>query len=186
MTMTNDYGPQSPLGDASVHYREKKNSNGGIVDNVEMGQLEIYPAGYSQPSRRDGGNRQKAHEKVYERAVQLGTHEELYPLKGECHNVVLVPEPDNPYDANAVRVVLQGTAGTPLEDVGGKELGYIPKRISALISRNIDRISRGKIMKVRSGFHNKYYTTKVAFLYGPREFQSSEEKDLTRFSDLFE
>lgn len=173
----------SPLGGLSKHYLEKSVSKKSIIDDPDLGQLKVYPAGYSQPSKIDSINRQITHESLFEIATKLNTEKELFPFIHHEHNILLVSEPDNIYDANAIRIIIVSPKDSILSKLNGKELGYIPKCVSYAISHNIDLISSGSIFKVRTGFYKKYYTTKVVFQYGNKTFSKDVQEDLKRFSD---
>ena len=63
----------------------------------------------------------------------------------------LVREPDNPYDANAVRVEWRGVM-----------LGYVPRRDNAAVARQLDR---GTVLEARvAGLHeNRNRSVRVEF-----------------------
>lgn len=53
---------------------------------------------------------------------------EAWPALRPGEPLALVREPDNPYDANAVRV-----------EWHGRKLGYVPQRDNAAVARHLDR-----------------------------------------------
>lgn len=53
---------------------------------------------------------------------------EAWPALRPGERLALVREPDNPYDANAVRVEWRG-----------RKLGYVPQRDNAAVARHLDR-----------------------------------------------
>jgi hypothetical protein len=53
---------------------------------------------------------------------------EMWPDMKVGDRLELVREPDNPYDANALRV-----------DWRGRKLGYVPRRDNAAVARQMDR-----------------------------------------------
>jgi hypothetical protein len=169
----------------SIYFREKTRKTGAILDNVDDQLIELYPAGYTKPSKQDGANRQKVHELLFKAAQELGTDGQLFPFDACYHNVILVPEPENQYDPHAVRVVLQSHGGR-LSIAHGKDLGYVPKKISRQIAQNIGLFTEGRVLKVRENFHDKYYTTKVMLGYGNHQFISRTERSLERFIGLLE
>jgi hypothetical protein len=63
----------------------------------------------------------------------------------------LVREPDNPYDANAVRVEWQGVM-----------LGYVPRRDNAAVARQMDR---GTVLEARVAFlhENRNRSVRIEF-----------------------
>lgn len=183
MTMTRK--TTSPLSSLSVYFREKSAKTGGIMDNVDEQCIELYPAGYSKPSRQDGCSRQKVHEMLFKAAKELGTHEQLYPFDAFAHNIVLVPEPSNQYDPHAVKVILNSQSSL-LAQAHGMDLGYVPKKISRMVATHIRMFGEGRIYKVREKFHDKYYSAKVILGYGDHKFISHVEKSLERFVDLLE
>lgn len=175
----------SPLGGMSIYFREKTRQTGAILDNVEDSLLELYPAGYTKPSKQDKVSRQKVHELLFKEAQKLSTEGQLFPFDACYHNVILVPEPDNGFDTNAIRIVLQAHGGQ-LAIAHGKDLGYVPKKISRQVAQNIALFTEGRILKVREKFHDKYYTTKVILGYGNHKFVSHAEQSLERFIGLLE
>lgn len=65
--------------------------------------------------------------------------------------LALVREPDNPYDANAVRVEWRG-----------RKLGYVPRRENAAVARHLDR---GTALEARiaSLRENRNHTVRIEF-----------------------
>lgn len=63
----------------------------------------------------------------------------------------LVREPDNPYDANAVRVEWRGV-----------KLGYVPRRDNAAVARQMDR-GAALEARVASLFENRNRSVRVEF-----------------------
>jgi len=53
---------------------------------------------------------------------------EMWPDMKVGDRLELVREPDNPYDANAIRI-----------DWRGRKLGYVPRRDNAAVARQMDR-----------------------------------------------
>lgn len=181
MTLTN----QSPLGSASQFYQVKKQSQGSILDIPNKGLLELYPAGYTKMSYRDNISRQDTYKRVYELAVQNTVEDQLFPFGKDDHNIELVPDPESPYDTNAIHVILR-TSGGPLAELNGKDLGFIPRKINQNILQHIELIHGGRIYKVRANFHKKYYTAKVVFGYGANTFGKLSLSSMARFASILE
>jgi hypothetical protein len=59
---------------------------------------------------------------------RFGEGEAVWPLLRQGDELQLVREPDNPYDANAVRI-----------DWQGRRLGYVPRRENAALAWGLDR-----------------------------------------------
>lgn len=184
MTLTR-LANESPLGDASQFYQVKKQSQGAILDIPDKGILELYPAGYTKPSNRDGISRQETYQLIWEAAVQLQSEEELFPFGKDNHNVRLLHDPENPYDKNALHLILEAKDG-PLVALNGRDLGFIPKKINQNVLRGINLIHGGRIFKVRSKFHTKYYSLKVVLGYGANTFSKLSVTSLSRFAAILE
>ena len=177
----------SPLGSLSVYFKESSAQTGGIKDCPTQQCIELYPAGYTKPSKITGESRQEVHKLIWTAAQQLGKEELLFPFEGLEHNIKLVREPENAYDKFAVRVMF--TSSDPkLALIHNRDLGYIPRKISKQIFTNLASISGGRILKVRENFHDKYYTTKIVLSYHPDGFERNvrADIDLDRFDDLLE
>jgi len=176
----------SVLGDASQLYQVKSNAQGAILDQPERGLLELYPAGYTKPSNRDNVSRQEVFKSIYELAVSKGIEENSYPFEQNTHNITLLPDPANPFDKNAIHLILNAPKGSPLNFLNGKDLGFIPKKINTNILRNIELINGGRILRVKCNFHKKYYGAKIIFAYGPNTFEPASTLSLSRFSAILE
>ena len=180
----------SPLGNDSQLYRDKKSETAGIIDAPEVGTIEMYSAGYTKHNRT-GQSRQEAHLILWSAARQLGkSPTTLWPFNSSQYKIELVPDITNEFDPNAVSIIFSGELKMPEGSTifkGNLDLGYVPMRISKHIKANLDKINTGKVLKVRSEYHGKYYTTKVIFGYNNTTFDSNiTPVDLIRFRDLVE
>jgi len=175
----------SPLGEASEHF-QVRGGNGytGIYDRIKEGLLELYPAGYTQSSARDSCNRQDTYRAIWEQAVQEEREDDQFPFGSKQHKVELVPEPHNQYDKFAVAIILRTEKGSPLEHLDGKDLGYVPKKISKFLSQNTRMITAGKLFKLKKGHHKKYFGIKVIFSYGETDLDPSIRPSMKRFTRL--
>lgn len=77
--------------------------------------------------------------------------QESWPALRVGERLVLVREPDNPYDASAVRVEWRG-----------RKLGYVPRRENAAVARHLDRGTalEGRIAALRE---NRNRTVRIEF-----------------------
>lgn len=178
----------TPLGGIGKLYLEKKNSQGAIHLKPEEKTLELYPAGYTKNSSRDGNNRQAALKSLYEIAVNMGTQDMLYPFEEVPHNIKLVHQRNNPKDPYAMYVVIDAPVpGSMLGHLDGRDLGYVPLKVSEHVHKHGligGLITGGRILKIRANFHSKYYTCKVIFGYGDSPIGCSDFGQTTRFVDL--
>lgn len=178
---------ESPLKDASVLYQTKKSERGSILDVPAKGTLELYPAGYVHFSERDQTRRQDLHQAIWERAISVGSNDgDLYPFNRKTHRIELVPDPSNAYDEHAVHVILRTRSDGVLDGLDGRDLGFIPKKISKYIAQNILMFNGGQILKVRANFHKKYYTTKIILGYGNTTFTNMSRTSINRFKSILE
>lgn len=175
---------KSPLGDRSQLFSDEASRKKGILDIPNEGLLQIYPRGYTKPSPRDDGhNRQIVHEFLFHHAVVLKTENDIYPFENHAHTLELIRDLKNPKDRFAINIIMHAPHGL-LKDIDGADLGFVPKEISAVICKNIDMITGGKIYKVRSNWHKKYYSAKVVLFYGQTIPECTDLNNLQRFSDL--
>jgi hypothetical protein len=175
----------SALGLSSAHYLTKTSEKGSILDQPELGLLEFYPAGYTKPDK-ENNDRQVVYQALYEEAVRRDKEEQLYPLGKEGHDIVLIPDFDNPHDKHAmvVRLVVFGEKD-PLYRFNGRDIGFVPMKITSALAPNRGMISQGRILKVRNGVHAKYFSAKVVLSYGER-FSTLDRTSAVRFSSLLE
>jgi len=175
----------SPLGLSSQTFQEKKNSKGAILDQPDRGTLELYPAGFTKPSLMDGVSRQQVHKAIYEQAQKLGTSEDLYPFgKTGTHSIQLVPLHDNEWDPNATMIQLVADSDSPLAHLNGRDLGFIPLKISSLVKRNISMFTGGAILKTRAEVYKRYWQCKVILSYGEAQFAPLDRTARNRFAAI--
>jgi hypothetical protein len=76
---------------------------------------------------------------------------EAWPALSVGERLALVREPDNPYDANAVRVEWRG-----------RMLGYVPRRENAAIARHMDR-GTALVARIAALRENRNGTVRMEF-----------------------
>lgn len=179
------YEKPSPLGMESHAFREKKKSRGAIHDQPDKGVLELYPAGFTKPSTADGVSRQEVHRLIWEAAVWRGTEDQLYPFgKQGTHSIELVHVLDNQFDPNATMIRLVADPDSPLHSLDGRDLGFIPGRISGPVSKNISMFTGGAILKTRAEVHGRYWQCKVILSYGEALFAPLDRTARNRFAAI--
>lgn len=99
----------------------------------------------------------------------------IYQYEFFIHKTELIPEPDNPYDPNAIKVIMDGV-----------HVGYIKKGSCAHV-KNL--MNSGTILSIKGSIYGgKYkYLAKTVELYGdekPSDFEL--EKDETEYGALIE
>lgn len=176
---------KSPLGDASSYYRVKRSEQGSIVDRPEQGMIELYPAGSTKPSTQEG-SRQAVLRNIYEKALEIEAEDKLFPFGKKGHHIVLHPQKDNRYDPHAVLLTLSAPEDSCLYSCDGKDIGFIPKRISKLIHENWHCFYDGLIYKVKSNVYGKYYQAKIVLLYGDEFSRAGSSMSMGRFVNLLE
>lgn len=169
----------SPLGDKSMLYLEKTKSRGSIQDHPDEGYIEFYPSGYSHSSRRDNENRQVVQQAIYQAAVSYHTEAQEFPFEKIDHSVYLLPDVENPVDPNAMWVILDAPN---LRNCHNRDIGFVPAEIAQALKENINRITAGRIYKVRADWHKKFYTCKVVLYYG--KIPVTDDPSLGRFADI--
>lgn len=163
-------------------YKMKTAQNSSILDNPEEGRIELYPAGFTHLSSRDGRSRQKLFQDLWEKALFLGKETLIYPF-GKDHSIALVPDPHNKYDPNAIHLILRAGHKSVLSSWNGLDMGFIPKKINEPILENIEKIHTGYILKVRDGVHHKHHVAKVVLFYGEKR---KSNPGLARFMAILE
>lgn len=184
--MTKKQIKENPLGSKACIYLEKKAKNGAIHLKPEKYTLEFYPTGCTKYSPSLNGA-QVALKALWNLAVVLRTEDQLYPFKKIDHNICLVHQRDNPEDKHAMFIVLvASTVGNLMYKLDGLNIGWCPKCISKQIYENLSIIKGGRILKVCSVFHKRYYTAKVVFGYGESELIGIDLGESTRFIDIMD
>jgi hypothetical protein len=81
---------------------------------------------------------------------QIGGGKTIDGMRNRDHTALLIPEPTNPYDPNAVRVVLvPSTPGVP-----AGRIGYLSREDAVIYRPVIDHLAaRGKVMAARASLH---------------------------------
>ena len=176
----------SPLGIYSSQYKVKASEKGSILDQPELGLLEFYPAGYTKPDQQ-GNSRQEIYQVLYEMTVASFKESQLYPIGKDTHNVALFTDFDNPHDKCAMTVHLEiHNITSPLYRFNGRDIGFVPMKISHVLAPNRQMISQGRILKVRNAVHGKYYSAKVILSYGDTKFSGLDRTSSTRFSSIMD
>ena len=155
----------------------------GIWDHPALQYFEFYPAGYSHltPTRVP---RQTYHKNIFNRAVKDNTDSNdieslTFPIDVDEHQIILKKDIDNPHDPHALTVFLI---------VGDKkyDIGHVPKKISEAVDKEYDRISEGRIYRVREKAYNKHYSTKVVIGYDTCRFLGKDTLACERLADIID
>lgn len=155
------------------------------MDQPNKGILELYPAGYTKPSTFDKVSRQEVHKAIYRIACDFGTEDQLYPFgKTGTHNIELVPIANNLYDPNATMIRLIADPNSLLGHLNGRDLGFIPMRISEMVKRSIAMFTGGAILKTREEVFGKYCQCKIILSYGEVKFASLDRTARNRFAAI--
>lgn len=107
------------------------------ADEVPLKPFECNVAGVNRPSRT-GGERQ----------------DEIVRLR-EGQQIILIREPDNPHDPDAVALFTEN----------GKDVGYLPREIAAEIASRLDK---GSPVTAQVIVIEKFQTERGKKLYGVR------------------
>lgn len=138
-----------------------------ILDDRENEILYIVPAGFSQSQ-----DRKHAHKDMYQTAVTLGTEKKPNPFGVRSHSVILRPEPTNRFDKFAIQVGVR--FDEPNKMPGSfrlqmwKDLGFIPKAISELLTKNLRMLGHGTIYSVHAMFDQNLYYSRIVIPYGTK------------------
>jgi hypothetical protein len=160
-----------------------------ILDDTENNILYIIPAGYTQ---RDGKGivRSLYYKSLYNKAVSLKSERRRYPLGENSHKIILKPEPSNPYDQYAVRIgiVFDDKSKTPenFTNQTWKEIGYIPKVISKLITKNIPMLKEGKLTALQANYADRIYFGRIEIPYGSSLVKNYKNCNIQRITDILE
>ena len=192
---------RSPLEELSQAYLKPKDFNlkgsekqkywnDRIIDDTVNQRLYIIPAGYTQRDS-NGTNRRVTWRKLWEKAVELDSEREIYPLGYQnTHQVILRPEPSNQYDPYAIKV------GIRFDDIGKTpdgfrtqlwyDIGYIPKLISNIITSNCNMVTRGRLIGLYAEHPKDIYYGRIVLPYGEPKPTSKTKCNTKRFSAILE
>src|SRR5688572_21648101 len=142
MMMTEKTKVDSILGDFSQYYLVKTQEGGGILDDPYAGKLEMYPAGYTYQSNRDGRTRQNTYQILWEAAVANKKETDLYPFGLEGHALELVRDTNNTADHYATHLILRVSSDSKYlpKSLDGVDLGFVPKKINQQILKNLNKV----------------------------------------------
>ena len=153
----------------------------GIQDHPEQSYFEFYPAGYAHYTR-DQVSRQIFHMQIFQQALKENPDSEnietlLFPLDVDEHSIILVQDPNNDKDPYALSVFLL---------VGDEkfDIGYVPIKISKHINQSYDRITEGRVYRVKENAYGKYYSTKIVIGYDDRRFLGKNTLSYERLADI--
>jgi len=132
----------------------------------------------------DNKNRQALYREIWQEAVHLGTEEKIFPFGKKNHRIELIPDKENGFDPCAVRIILRTNEGEVLSRFDGRDMGYIPARISKYIKENLEMFTGGVILKVKNLYHKKYYEAKILLSYGDTLMVNN--RSMNRFSAILE
>ena len=162
-----------------------------IIDDYENEILYIVPAGFSHASST-GLSRLVYYQSIWEKAVSIDKEKNLYPLGRNTHTIKLKPEPENRHDKYALKVEItfHDSIKIPQEFKINipQDIGYIPKRISEVLTRNKQRLNRGKLINVYGDDKDGMYFGRIAFPYGkisPKTI-TSVKPNMQRFISIME
>ena len=161
-----------------------------ILDDTKNETLYIVPAGFSQRNR-EGRQRTIYYKAAYQKAVNFNTEKKLNPFGVKSHAVILKPEPQNPYDKNAIRI------GVRFDDFNKtpqwfkpqlwQDIGYVPQAISGLLKKNFKMLRNGNILSVHALLDKDLYFARIAIPYGkPIESLPLSKCDSKRFKNILE
>lgn len=155
----------------------------GIQDHPDQSYFEFYPAGYAHQTK-SGVARQVYHKQIFEQATKENPDAEdienlLFPIDVDDHSIILMRDPNNDQDPHALSIFLL---------IGGDkfDIGYVPKKISKQIDTDINRITEGRIYRVKERAYNKYYSTKVVIGYDNRRFLGENTLSYERLADIID
>ena len=163
------------------NYLERNST--GIMDRPEEQYFEFYPAGYSHKTPT-GEARQDFHKSIFDRAVNNNpdvnnVEDVIFPISVDDHKIILVKDQGNPYDPHALTVYL-------VFDEKKYNIGHVPMKISEVIDKQFDRLSEGKVYKVREKAYGKHYSTKVVVGYDECRFLGEHTLACERLSDILD
>jgi hypothetical protein len=155
----------------------------GIYDHPEQSYFEFYPAGYAHYTKTQI-SRQTFHKQIFEQAVKenpdiSNIENIIFPLDVDEHSIVLVKDRNNPVDPFAFSIFLL---------VGNQrfDIGFVPLKISKYIHQNYDRITEGRIYRVKEKAYGKYYSTKVIIGYDEYRFFGKNTSTYERLADIID
>jgi len=185
----------SPLEELSEAYKcEGPESLGdswdeNILDDTKNKILYIVPAGFSQSE-----DRKNYYRATYEKAVTLGSEKKSNPFGVDSHSVILQPDPTNPYDKFAIQIGIRFDESNYMPKGCcqlqiWKQIGYVPKRVSKLLTKNFKLLQQGSLYSVHAMFDKNLYYVRVAIPYGHKESSSHSAQNrlnAIRFKGILE
>jgi hypothetical protein len=168
----------SPLGSLSHDYLTKNRH--GILLRPKDYILELYLRGEKDISPIDKEYRRKLIRYLWEITVTMNKEEQLYPLNTIPHNLKLICDSKN----LNVYVTLNMLPTNKIKIPNEVDLGYIPSVISNVIKNNISTITGGKILKIKTDWHNKNYIIKVVLYYGKTSGTLYKKMNVLRLTNI--
>ena len=161
----------SILGDLSTIHIGHSHKTGvpPIWDDPSKGYLYFTPTGISKYSNIQKCNRQDNHIKLYKAAVSMDVEKKDLPFPKSSCEIQLIIEKDNPYDSNAIRILLRLPKDSFLNSHWPPgsiiDLGFVPNAINKQIKKNIDMITYCHIYSIKK-IYNNFWITYLRLSYG--------------------
>lgn len=161
---------------------ENKEEGKFIIHRPDENILEVCPRAFSRPDST-GTNRQDYYRRIYQTVQKMELEDAFFPFGIKDTEITLVPEPTNPVDKYAIKVILNTNSKSLLKDLNGVDLGYIPQDISYPLNKNLKRVDKVLIKNVYRNTHSKYFTCKIAISYDGNSFINDNS---SRFEGLLD
>lgn len=177
--MGNESLPKTPLEELSEAFTNEGSLRDcweqKVVNDVERKVLYIVPAGFSQNQER-----KECYKAMWQKAASFEAEKKNYPFGTSSHAVILRPEPKNPYDKHAIQIGVQfddyHKTPTGFRPQQWQSLGYVPKVISRILSKNFKMLKHGRIFSVHSMLDRDLYYSRVIIPYNNTENTSRPVK----------
>jgi len=160
-----------------------------IIDDTKNKILYIVPSGYTQRTET-GESRSTYYKAAWDQTVHLETERQLFPLGEKSHEIILKSEPQNQFDRYCIRVGITFTDSS-ITPTGFKlnewqDIGFIPRDISKLITKNIDMLTKGKLINLYCEYQKNIFFGRVAFNYGKINKEKLVKPNVQRFHRILE
>tara|TARA_B000000460_G_C21403516_1_gene343449 strand:- start:70 stop:636 length:567 start_codon:yes stop_codon:yes gene_type:complete len=186
--------PSSPLEELSSAFPLRDENhidywNERVMDDVKNKILYIVPAGYTF-STAENIPRAYYYKSIWKKTVSMKKEMNTYPFGKDSHSILLEPEPQNIHDPYAlkIKIIFWKDESTPdiFKKCRPQDIGYIPKSISKILTKNRHLLLDGKLINVYGNLQKQLFFGRIAFNYAQTKKPNEPKPNIKRFSLIME